>query len=111
MEEMDLDLLEIAGKKYYIDINGVSNLIKIDKIDTIDDLLDTEEDSTQDTRFGQIIDVPKWEITRAMVETVLSENNQIDEGMGTQSMNNELSIPFKLAFNTLIINKIIKQYE
>jgi hypothetical protein len=111
MEDMDLELLEIGGKKYYIDIDGVSNLIKIDKLDTVEDLLDSTDESNTNPPFGQIIDVPKWEITRAMVETVLSENNPIDEGMGVEAMNNELSIPFKIAFNTLIINKIIKQHE
>ena len=42
-----------------------------------------------------------------MLETVLTESNEVDENLGMKS--NELSIPFKIAFNTLLMNKIINK--
>jgi hypothetical protein len=42
-----------------------------------------------------------------MLETVLTESNEVDEDLGLKS--NELSIPFKIAFNTLLMKKIINK--
>jgi hypothetical protein len=42
-----------------------------------------------------------------MLETVLTESNEIDDNLGLK--NSELSIPFKVAFNTLLIKKIINK--
>lgn len=40
------------------------------------------------------------------IETVLTSVEEVDEGMGDYSQNN-MSVPFKLAFNTLIMNEIL----
>jgi hypothetical protein len=42
-----------------------------------------------------------------MLETVLTESNEVDENLGLKS--HELSIPFKIAFNTLLMKKIINK--
>jgi hypothetical protein len=41
-----------------------------------------------------------------MIETILTEKDEVDETLGDKS---DVSIPFKIAFNTLLYNKIIKQ--
>ena len=43
-----------------------------------------------------------------MVDVLLSESEDVDETLGPKS--SEISIPFKLAFNTLINKKIINKY-
>jgi hypothetical protein len=44
-----------------------------------------------------------------MIEVLMDEvSDGIDEKIGTQS--NELTIPFKLAFNTLLHNKILNKF-
>ena len=43
-----------------------------------------------------------------MIEVIMTESGEIDEMMGAKS--NEISIPFKLAFNTLLNKKIITKY-
>ena len=53
------------------------------------------------------IHLVKYEIVKSMLETVLTESNEVDENLGMKS--NELSIPFKIAFNTLLMNKIINK--
>jgi hypothetical protein len=40
-----------------------------------------------------------------MVDTILTEVNEVDENLGMKS--NEVTIPFKIAFNTLLMKKII----
>jgi hypothetical protein len=49
----------------------------------------------------------KYELIKIMVDVVLSESEETDEKLGHKS---NLSIPFKLAFNTLLNNKIINKY-
>ena len=56
-----------------------------------------------------LIDVAKWELTKALIETVLHEQGVVDERMGITKLGEQLSIPFRLSFNTLLMNKIIKQ--
>ena len=43
-----------------------------------------------------------------LVDVILSEREELDENLGIHSAKN-LSIPFKFAFNTLLINNIIKK--
>jgi hypothetical protein len=43
------------------------------------------------------------------MEIVLSERESIDDSLGLHSAK-ELSIPFKISFNTLLLNKIIKKF-
>jgi hypothetical protein len=42
-----------------------------------------------------------------MIETVLTEDQIVDENMGMKT--NEVSIPFKLSFNSLLIKNIINK--
>lgn len=42
-----------------------------------------------------------------MIDVVLSEENEVDENLGMKT--NEVSIPFKIAFNTLLMKKIINK--
>ena len=43
-----------------------------------------------------------------MVEIIMTESEEVDETLGGKS--SELSIPFKLAFNTLLNKKILNKY-
>jgi hypothetical protein len=43
-----------------------------------------------------------------MVDVLMSENDDNDETLGLQS--NNTSIPFRLAFNTMLNKKLINKY-
>jgi len=120
-------LFEVAGNAYYFDLNELSQFIRIEKESVEDSILEndvdkvlgdpsskTDGDSTSDNEetpydmYHQIIDVTKWETTKVMIETVLTEQGPIDEAMGIEKLGKDLSIPFKLSFNTLLKYKIIK---
>ena len=47
-------------------------------------------------------------MVKLLIEILMTENEQIDETLGMKS--NEISIPFKLAFNSLINKKLINKY-
>ena len=54
------------------------------------------------------ISVVKYDMVKLLIEILMTENEQIDETLGMKS--NEISIPFKLAFNSLINKKLINKY-
>jgi hypothetical protein len=105
----ETELFDIAGKKYYLDLNQLSDFVKLEKTSTVDDVLGDKSDETPEDVYGQIVDITKWETVKVLVETVLNENSIIDEAMGIDRISKELSIPFRLSFNTLLINKLIKE--
>jgi hypothetical protein len=49
----------------------------------------------------------KYETIKLMLEIILSEPEEIDEQVGFKSTN--VPIPFKLAFNTLLMKGIINK--
>jgi hypothetical protein len=42
-----------------------------------------------------------------LIDVILTEREDLDEGLGAHA-GKDLSIPFKIAFNTLLINNILK---
>jgi len=111
------EFFSIAGNQYYFDLDELSNFIRIEKNESVDDLLgerekkeevEKEEESLEQIE-GQIVDLTKWETIKVMIESVLSENGPVDEAMGRTKLGEQLSIPFRLSFNTLLNYKIIKE--
>jgi len=122
-DEESPEFFSIAGNQYYFDLNELSQFIRVEKDETVDDILgetkndkevDSEEEEFKESEpspEGQIIDLTKWETIKVMIESVLSENNPVDEAMGRTKLGEQLSIPFRLSFNTLLNYKIIKEQQ
>ena len=83
-------MFELFGENYYIDL---------DKIDKEVELKSASGDSQ--------IHLVKYEMIKHMVETILTEDELVDENMGMKSK--EISIPFKISFNSLRIKNIINK--
>lgn len=92
-------MLEFLGEQYYIDVQEIDNKIAIST---------TLESTDADGQNEPQISVSKWEVYKNLIDVVLSEREELDENLGIHSAKN-LSIPFKFAFNTLLINNIIKK--
>ena len=117
------EFFSIAGNQYYFDLDELSQFIRIEKDETVDDILGetkndveggSEEKESEEPEApveGQIIDLTKWETIKVMIESVLSENGPVDEAMGRTKLGEQLSIPFRLSFNTLLNYKIIKEQQ
>ena len=105
-------LLEIGGKELYIDVERLSEIVKIEPNVRIEKNMETEEDSENDGDLVDEsvvqIDVTKYELYREMIWTLLSYNEEIDNRMGKVALNST-SVPFKLAYNTLLMKGIIKE--
>ena len=57
----------------------------------------------------QQISVTRYETFKSLIDVVLTEREELDESLGIHGAK-DLTIPFKIAFNTLLINKIIKKF-
>ncbi len=117
------ELFEIAGEEFYFDLDNISDYVKIEeniKSTNLDNLLTKEVEKDIDGKViepykdeyipqGQLVDMTRWDLTKAMIETILSENGIVDEDMGSTMLGKQLSIPFRLSFNTLIKHNLIKR--
>lgn len=83
-------MLKILNENYYLDL---------DKLD--------EELQINNFSGEAQIHLVKYEVVKMMLDTILTEVDNIDENMGMKS--SELTIPFKLSFNTLLFKKIINK--
>jgi hypothetical protein len=55
------------------------------------------------------INIIKFEMVKMLMDTVLTEHEEVDEKLGLKSSTNT-SIPFRLAFNSLLNKKLINHY-
>ena len=55
------------------------------------------------------INIIKFEMIKMLLETVLTEQDIVDEKLGMKSSANT-SIPFRIAFNSLLNKKLINHY-
>jgi len=85
-------MFTIFNENYYIDI------------DRLVDECELENNFTAETQIHLI----KYETVKLMLETILSEEDNIDENLGMKASG--LSPQFKIAFNTLLNKKIINKY-
>jgi len=88
-------MIEVFGENYYIDIERVQDIIA---------LPDKQSGETE-----QNISLVKFELVKTLIDVVMSENEEVDNNLGVKGTK-DLSIPFKLAFNTLLFHKIIIKF-
>jgi transcription termination factor NusB len=88
-------MLEVFGELYYIDLESVSRTIEIEPLYEVSG--NTE----------QSINLVSFEVIKMMLEIIMTEREEVDENLGTYSTKN-LSIPFRVAFNTLLKHQILK---
>ena len=88
-------MVEIFGKEYYINLDGIT-----DKCRTGNNIKDEDgEDVTE-------VNIFKYEVIKMCLDRILSEFTDPDEELGAFAQNNT-TVSFKIAFNTLIKNQIL----
>jgi len=90
-------MIEVLGENYFIDLSAISNTVNV--VDNSEFSGDTE----------QTINIVSFEVVKMLLEIIMTEREDIDENLGTYSMS-KLSIPFRLAFNTLLKHNILKHF-
>ena len=84
-------MFELWGENYYFDLEKIQD----------ESQFVNESGETQ-------VHVVKYDTLRLLLDTIMTESEVIDEKLGFK--NNDISIPFKIAFNTLLVNKIINKF-
>ena len=87
-------MLEVLGELYYIDLDSVSNTIDM-----------SDDDFSGETE--QTINLVSFEVIKMMLEIIMTEREEVDNNLGVHNMK-DLSIPFRIAFNTLLKHQILK---
>ena len=102
-------MIEFLGEHYYIDVDEFERQVSYES-----SVLQTRPNTENDIEDDEIgfddrhISVSRFEAFKNLIDVVLTERDTIDESLGHHGFK-ELTIPFKLSFNTLLINKIIKK--
>jgi hypothetical protein len=55
------------------------------------------------------INIIKFDLVKMLLDTVLTEHEELDETLGMKQSSNT-SIPFRIAFNSLLNKKLINHY-
>ena len=96
-------MIKVLGENYYIDLDKVEEYLD----------MSPQEDEVDETMSGSSsemkINIIKFEMVKMLMDTVLTEHEEIDEKLGFKS-NTNTSIPFRLAFNSLLNKKLINHY-
>jgi hypothetical protein len=93
-------MIKVLGENYYIDL------------DKVEEYLDMSDQNSENEFSGETevkINMLKFELVKLLLDTVLTEHEEIDEQLGIKSSSNT-SIPFRLAFNSLLNKKLINHY-
>lgn len=96
-------MLKVLGENYYIDFLSLESITNLPKIENKNG--DNQEPNLFDDT--QHISIVKYEVIKMMLEVILTEREEVDENLGVHNSKN-LSLPFKFAFNTLLMYGIIK---
>jgi hypothetical protein len=94
-----MSLLKFLGENYYIDVDELESQVSMfnSKLPLI----------SGETENEQQISVTRYDTFKNLIEVILTEREELDDSLGIHGAK-DLSIPFKISFNTLLINKIIK---
>jgi hypothetical protein len=93
-------MLNVLGENYYVDLDEIESYI-----DMTDELPVEQTSGTTEMR----INIIKFEMVKMLMEVILSENEELDEKLGIKS-SSKTSIPFRIAFNSLLNKKLINHY-
>lgn len=90
-------MLQFLGENYYLDLDKIDQYVQVKN----------ESPSTGSTE-GTHVSLIKYDTIKLMIEILMDETEDIDEQLGVKGSNN-LSIPFKIAFNTLLYKNLLNK--
>jgi hypothetical protein len=94
-------MIAVLGENYFIDLDKIEEYLDMGQEEN------STESSTGTTETR--INIIKFEMVKMLLETILTEQEIMDEKLGMKS-NSNTSIPFRIAFNSLLNKKLINHY-
>jgi len=107
-------MLKILNEYYYLDLDKMEELVNIPTKEKTEEKTEGVKSEGNDSEneeldgMTQHISIVKYDMLKVMIDVLMTESEEVDEKLGPKST--EISIPFKLAFNTLLNKKIINKY-
>jgi hypothetical protein len=99
-------MISVLGENYYIDLDQLEQYLEI--VEVSNEVVNTSGETTIDSETK--VNLVKLEFIKMLLNTILTEEDDgIDEKLGMKSAN-KTTIPFRLAFNSLLNKKIITYY-
>jgi len=96
-------MLEIIGKHYYIDINEMISRCIMPDTEYSEEI---DESQSDEKKKALELNIFKYEILKSCVERILMPDETEDDDMDLFT-DKKMDVSYKLAFNTLIKNKIL----
>lgn len=120
MKKTDNDMLEFGDSAYYIDLKVVEKLTELSKIEPAVDveLRETFDDKGERVGFEKItrttsqlrdIDTVKYDLIKTFIEIIVDEDDLNDDTLGSERAFKQTTLGYKVVFNTLLHNGIIKE--
>lgn len=97
-------MIKVLGENYYFDLDKIEEYLDM-SIKSDEEIDEDEFSGSTDMK----INIIKFEMVKMLMDTILTEHEEIDEKLGMKSSNNT-SIPFRLSFNSLLNKKLINHY-
>lgn len=97
-------MIKVLGENYYFDLDKIEEYLDM-SIKPGEDIEDDEFSGSTDMK----VNIIKFEMVKMLMDTILTEHEEIDEKLGMKSSTNT-SIPFRLSFNSLLNKKLINHY-
>jgi hypothetical protein len=91
-------MITLFGENYYINLENIDKYVNIQT-----------PALSGSTEPEQHISIVKYEMVKTLIDVILSENEDIDEKLANK-VSSQLTIPFKLAWNTMLMNKLIEKF-
>jgi hypothetical protein len=93
-------MLNVLGENYFIDLDEIEKYLDMSDDQSLSDSGTTE----------MRINIVKFELVKMMLDVILSEDLEIDDKLGLKSSTSNISVPFKIAFNSLLNKNLINHY-
>ena len=91
-------MLQLFGEHYYLNLENIDKFVNVSNTPT-----------SGITEGEEKIAFVKYEMIKIMTDVIMSESEDIDEKLGSKS-SSQVTIPFKLAWNTMLLNKFIEKF-
>ena len=97
-------MIKVLGENYYFDLDKIEEYLDM-SVKPGEDIEDDEFSGSTDMK----VNIIKFEMVKILVDTLMTEGEDTDEKLGLKS-SNSTSIPFRIAFNSLLNKKLINHY-
>jgi hypothetical protein len=91
-------MITLFGENYYLNLENIDKYVNIQT-----------PPISASTEPEQHISIVKYEMVKTLIDVILSENEDIDEKLANK-VSSQLTIPFKLSWNTMLMNKLIEKF-